>query len=283
MRKVLLLVLVGVVASVSLFCGGGRGERQREITVVSREAGSGTRGAFDEIMNIIYDGTDRLIPEAVVLNSTDAITSRVGTDRVAIGYTSLGSVSDGVRAVTIDGVAPTEANVQNNSYPIARPFVLANTGEVGELAEDFLKFVMSPAGQRIVSNRGLVPSQQPGPEYTPSGLTGTLSLSGSTSLERIIASLAEEYQRLNPNVRVDANHTGSGPGIRDAISGRVMLGMSSRALNASELEQLQATTFALDAIAVIVNQENEITNLSSEMVTKIFRGEVRYWGDVGSN
>jgi phosphate transport system substrate-binding protein len=283
MFRRLLLVGVGVaLASTFIVSCGGRGEtqRSREITVVSREAGSGTRGAFDEIMKIDEGGTNKLLEEAVVQNSSDAIATTVEGDRNAIGYTSLGSVTPGVKAISVNGVAPTVVNVQNGSYTVSRPFVLATLGTPDPLAVDFLRFVTSPAGQQIVSGRGLVPMRQPGDAYTPGNLSGTLTLSGSTSLERIIASLREEYVKLNPNIRVEANHGGSGAGIRDAINGRAMLGMSSRALNASELEQLRATEFALDAIAVIVNRENDVSNLSSGTITGIFKGETRDWNNV---
>jgi phosphate transport system substrate-binding protein len=230
-------------------------------------------------MKITDGSTNMLFSEAVILNSTDAIASRVETDQVAIGYTSLGSVTPRVKALSVGGVAPTVANVQNGSYTISRPFVLAKTSAANPLADDFLRFVMSPAGQAIVSGRGLIPSPQAATEaYAPrSGLTGTLTLSGSTSVERVIERLREEYEKLNPGVRVEANYTGSGGGIRDAINGRSALAMSSRALNAAELEQLQATTFALDGIAVIVNRNNAVNNLTAEMITRIFKGEVRSW------
>ena len=287
MKKTFLSVLgvAAVAVSAVLFagCGGGGGkDRAREITVISREESSGTRGAFDEIMKITDSSTNMLFREAVIVSSTDEAASKVEVDRFAIGYTSLGSVTPRVKAISIDGIAATEANVQDGSYTVSRPFVLAKmSNSANALAADFLKFVISPDGQAIVTRSGLILSPDAAAEaYAPGGLTGTLTLSGSTSVERVIERLREAYEGLNPGTRLEINYNGSGAGIRDAISGRSVLAMSSRELRASELEQLQAMTFALDGIAVIVNQANTVGNLSSENVTKIFKGEIRLWSDV---
>jgi phosphate transport system substrate-binding protein len=290
MKKVLLsvfgVVTIAAFAASFIGCGGGDPDRPREITVVSREAGSGTRGAFDEIMNITDGSTNMLFAEAIIVSSTDEVASRVEVDRFAIGYTSLGSVTNRVKAVSINGVAPTEANVQNGSYNVARPFILAPRADVNNpLVADFLRFVMSPGGQAIVSRSGLIVSPDAVAEdYSPRGLNGKITLSGSTSVERVVERLREEYERLNSNnIVVEVNYNGSSAGIRDAVNRRSDIAMSSRELRPSEItgaDAIAGTTFALDGIAVIVNQNSAVNDLDSDMVTRIFKGEIRYWNDV---
>lgn len=272
-------------------------EATDEITVISREASSGTRGAFDEMMNIVVEtdeGTeDMLYPEAVLVDSTDAVTSKVEVDAQAIGYTSLGAVTDSVKALPVDGVEATVENVKNGSYALARPFVLATqTGVEDELAADFIKYVMSTQGQAIVAERGYVTATDDtattadgseavaATEYTASGLTGKITLSGSTSIEKVIEALKEGYVALNPDVTIEITYSGSSAGIKDVTEGKVNIGMSSRALKEDELATLTQTTFAHDGIAVIVNAENPITSITSAQITAIYTGQVRTWDAV---
>ncbi len=272
-------------------------EATDEITVISREASSGTRGAFDEMMNIVVEtdeGTeDMLYPEAVLVDSTDAVTSKVEVDAQAIGYTSLGAVTDSVKALPVDGVEATVENVKNGSYALARPFVLATqTGVEDELAADFIKYVMSTQGQAIVAERGYVTATDDtattadgseavaATEYTASGLTGKITLSGSTSVEKVIEALKEGYVALNPDVTIEITYSGSSAGIKDVTEGKVNIGMSSRALKEDELATLTQTTFAHDGIAVIVNAENPITSITSAQITAIYTGQVRTWDAV---
>ena len=288
MKRILLSALgIAVVAAGAVFftgCGkkGDGGEKRREITVISREESSGTRGAFDELMNITDGKTNQLYPGAVIVSSTDEAASKVEVDRFAIGYTSLGSVTSKVKALSIDGVAPNEANVKNGSYKIARPFVLAEKSNAGQtIAADFKRFVVSKEGQEIVSKAGYITVDAGAPAYTaPSGLSGKLTLSGSTSVERVVERLKEAYEKHNTNVKVEINYNGSSAGIRDCLSGRSDLAMSSRALKSDEKEQLTDKTFALDGIAIVVNQSNEKSNITAEAVTRIFKGEVRFWNDL---
>lgn len=272
-------------------------EATDEITVISREASSGTRGAFDEMMNIVVEtdeGTeDMLYPEAVLVDSTDAVTSKVEVDAQAIGYTSLGAVTDSVKALPVDGVEATVENVKNGSYALARPFVLATqTGVEDELVADFIKYVMSTQGQAIVAERGYVTATDDtattadgseavaATEYTASGLTGKITLSGSTSVEKVIEALKEGYVALNPDVTIEITYSGSSAGIKDVTEGKVNIGMSSRALKEDELATLTQTTFAHDGIAVIVNAENPITSITSAQITAIYTGQVRTWDAV---
>lgn len=269
-------------------------EASDEITVISREANSGTRGAFDELMGVVVktdEGTeDRLYEEAVLVDSTDAVVSKVEVDGQAIGYTSLGAINDKVKAMPVDGVEPTVDNVKNGSYALARPFVLATqTGSEDPVAADFIKYVLSTAGQAIVAERGYVTATDDtattadgseaaaATEYAPSGISGKITLSGSTSVEKVIEALKEGYVALNPDVTIEITYSGSSAGIKDVTEGKVNIGMSSRALKEDELAALTATTFAHDGIAVIVNLENPAESLTSAQITSIYTGETRTW------
>ena len=268
-----------------------------EITVISREASSGTRGAFDEMMGVVVktdEGTeDRLFEEAVLVDSTDAVVSKVEVDEQAIGYTSLGAVTENVKALPVDGIEATVENVKNGSYALARPFVLATqTGAEDELTLDFISYVLSTQGQAIVAERGYVTAVDDeaatadgseaivATEYTASGLSGKITLSGSTSVEKVIEALKEGYVALNPDVTVEITYSGSSAGIKDVTEGKVNIGMSSRALKEEELATLTQTTFAHDGIAVIVNLNNPIEAITSAQITSIYTGEIRTWDAV---
>jgi len=280
MNKLLKVALVSVLAFTSFAAAQGNRGRNQEITVISREESSGTRGAFDELMKITDGATNMLFREAVIVSSTDEAASKVEVDRRAIGYTSLGSVTNKVKALSVDGVPATVDNVKKGTYKISRPFVLAAEKDASnKAAQDFIKFVMSAQGQEIVAKRGYVTTGTPA-AYTASGLNGRVTLSGSTSVERVIEQLREAYVKFNPNVRVEINYNGSSAGIRDCLSKKSDIAMSSRELKADEKEKLADSTFAIDAIAVIVNRDNALNGMSSDMVTKIFKGEVRRWTDV---
>lgn len=255
-----------------------------EITVVSREESSGTRGAFDEIMGIkVKNGdteTNQLFEEAVTVTSTDAVSAKVEVDPYAIGYTSLGSVNDSIKAVAVDGVAATADNIKNGSYSIARPFVLATTAEASPLAQDFLSFMTSKQGQALVADKGYIAENDAAEEYAASGLTGKITLSGSTSVEKVMEKAKEDYLALNPGVEIEITYSGSGAGIKDVTSGKVDIGMSSRALTAEEQNTLTGTVFARDGIAVIVNRDNAVSDLTAAQITSIFKGEIRNWSEV---
>lgn len=294
MKKIASLMLAGAM----MFTGSALAfEAADEITVISREANSGTRGAFDEMMNIVVktdEGTeDHLYEEAVLVDSTDAVVSKVEVDPQAVGYTSLGAINDKVKALPVDGVEATVENVKNGTYALARPFVLATqTGSDDPLAADFLKYALSTEGQAIVAERGYVTATDDtattadgseavaATEYTASGLSGKITLSGSTSVEKVIEALKEGYVALNPNVTVEITYSGSSAGIKDVTEGKVNIGMSSRALKEDELATLTATTFAHDGIAVIVNLENPIEAITSAQITSVYTGETRTWDAV---
>jgi len=257
----------------------------REITVVSRESGSGTRGAFIELtgVEVRVDGntTDMTSPEAVIGNGTNAIMTNVAGDTYAIGYISTGSVNSTIKTVNIDGVEPTAANILAGSYKIARPFIVVTMDNLNAASQDFLNFIMSKEGQEIVADR-YIPVDTSAPAFQSSGAAGVVVTGGSTSVSPVMERLAEGYRAINPGVTIEIHSTGSGAGITGAIDGVVDIGMSSRDIRDSEMEQLnQQLTIAMDGIAIIVNNDNPLTNLSMDEVREIFTGERSRWSDVG--
>ena len=254
------------------------------ITVISREEGSGTRGAFVELMGVETDEGDMTTVDAEILNSTSLVQSTVAGNVNAIGYISLGSYdTSAVKAVMVDGVEATVDNIKAGSYAVSRPFVVCYKEEnLSELGQDFVNFIMSADGQAILTEEGYISTDDNAAAYTPAGLTGNLSVNGSTSVGPVMEVLAEAYMGLNSGVTIDIQQTGSGTGITSAIDGSCELGMSSRAITDEEqAEGLTPVTIAMDGIAVIVNLENPITNITSEQIRQIYVGEVTNWSEVG--
>ena len=277
MKKKLLTVLVAAALAAATLVSCGK--QNDTITVVSREDGSGTRGAFTELMGIEKDGTDRTYAKAEISNSTSVVISTVAGNKNAIGYISLGSLNDSVKAVKIDGVDATVDNVKNGSYKISRPFIIATKDGISDLAADFIKFILSDDGQAIVSEKYITVSGSGA--YTASGLSGKVTLAGSTSVSPLMDELAAAYKELNPDVVIEIQQSGSGAGIQSALEGVCDIGMSSRELKDSEKEAgLTPTVMALDGIAVIVNKDNRISTLSSEQIQSIYIGETTSWADV---
>lgn len=277
MKKKLLTVLVAAALAAATLVSCGK--QNDTITVVSREDGSGTRGAFTELMGIDKDGTDRTYAKAEISNSTSVVISTVAGNKNAIGYISLGSLNDSVKAVKVDNVEATVDNVKNGSYKISRPFIIATKDEISDLAADFIKFILSDDGQAIVSEKYITIGGSGA--YTASGLSGKVTLAGSTSVSPLMDELAAAYKELNPDVVIEIQQSGSGAGIQSAIEGVCDIGMSSRELKDSEKEAgLTPTVMALDGIAVIVNKDNSIGTLSSEQIQSIYIGETTSWADV---
>ncbi len=254
-----------------------------DITVISREEGSGTRGAFVELMKIEDDDGDHTVDTAEISNSTSVVTQTVAGNKSAIGYISLGSLNDTVKAVQVDGVEPTVENIKAGSYAVSRPFEICYKEEnLTDLGKDFISYIMSAEGQKLVNQEGYIAMDERGESYTGSGLSGNLSLNGSTSVSPLMEKLAEAYKALNPDVTIDIQQTGSGAGITATIDGSCEIGMSSRALKEEELSQgVTEQQIALDGIAVIVNQENGVQNLTSQQIRQIFVGEITNWADLG--
>ena len=277
MKKKLLTALIAAALAATALVSCGK--QNDTITVVSREDGSGTRGAFTELMGIDKDGTDRTYAKAEISNSTSVVISTVAGNKNAIGYISLGSLNDSVKAVKIDGVDATVDNVKNGSYKISRPFIITTKDGISDLAADFIKFILSDDGQAIVSEKYITVGGSGA--YTASGLSGKVTLAGSTSVSPLMDELAAAYKELNPDVTIEIQQSGSGAGIQSAIEGVCDIGMSSRELKDSEKEAgLTPTVMALDGIAVIVNKDNGIGTLSSEQIQSIYIGETTSWADV---
>lgn len=256
-------------------------DTSKEITVVSRDSASGTRSAFHEIMEItVKDGDtekDMLVTDSLEFDSTDKVITAVEGDPYGIGYVSMGSLSDRIASFNIDSVAPTPDNVKNGSYKISRPFLMVTGQNVNELTQDFVDFCMSTQGQEIVKEKSYIEGSEAAQEYTPSGKSGTIKITGSTSVEPLMQKLIESYKGLNPNVTFEMQCQGSSQGIKDATAGTCDIGLSSRELKDSEKAELKSNTLALDGIAVIKNKENTIANLTSKTVTDIYKGTVTSW------
>lgn len=253
-----------------------------QISVISREEGSGTRGAFVELMGIVDDNDNDITTiDAEITNSTSVMLTTVAGNKQSIGYVSLGSLSDDVKAVKVDGVEASVDDIKNGSYSVSRPFLVAyKDGQLSELAQDYLKYILSADGQAIISENGYISVSDSAEAYTASGLSGKLVLAGSTSVSPVMEKLADAYKALNPDVTIEIQQTGSGAGITSAIEGVCDFGMSSRELKESEAAELKAEQIALDGIAVIVNNENPTEDISSENIKNIYLGEVTNWEDV---
>lgn len=252
------------------------------ISVISREDGSGTRGAFTELFGIEdADGNDATTTSAVVTNSTSVMMTTVAGDPSSIGYISLGSLNDTVKAVEIDGVAPSADGVKDGSYKVARPFNVVAGQNLSDVAQDFLNFIMSSDGQAVVSEENYVSVADDAQPYTASGKSGKVVVAGSSSVTPVMEKLAEAYQALNPDVNIEVQQSDSSTGVQSAIDGTCDLGMASRELKDSETSQgVKPVVIAMDGIAVVVNNDSAVNGLTSEQVKGIFTGEITDWSNV---
>lgn len=253
------------------------------ISVISREDGSGTRGAFTELFGVVdEEDVDMTTPSAVITNSTAVMMTTVAGDPNAIGYISLGSMDESVKGLEIDGVAPSAEGVKDGSYKVARPFNVVTTDEASDLARDFLNFILSSDGQAIVEEEGYVAvSEAAAYKASSSDLSGTVSVAGSSSVTPVMEALAEAYEALNPNVTIEVNQSDSSTGVQNTIEGVCDLGMASREIKDSELaEGVNPVVIAQDGIAVIVNNGNALSGLTSDQVKGIFTGEVTDWSAI---
>ena len=286
--KLTKLITVGL-SAIMIFtlasCGGsdsGSGDGE-DITVISREEGSGTRDAFTELTGVREDDVDRTVDTAEISNSTSVVTQSVAGNTAAIGYISLGSLDDTVKAVKVDGVEATVDNVKSGDYALQRPFNIVTNGEVSELAQDYIDFIMSADGQAIIEEEGYISVNEDAEAYSGSGMSGTITLAGSTSVSPVMEVLKDNYEEINPDVTIEIQQTGSGAGIQSTIDGSCDIGMASRALEDEEASQgLESQEIALDGIAVIVNTENSVEDLTTEQIMKIFIGEITNWSEVAA-
>ena len=302
MKKfIAVLATVGMVAALAAGCGSGddasadKGTKtesassdwvsSNDITIVSREDGSGTRGAFVELFGIQQevDGekVDMTTVDAQVTNNTSVMLTTVAGDEYAIGYVSLGSLDESVKALKIDGAEATEENIENGSYKVSRPFNIAvKEGADNEVANDFITYIMSTEGQKIVADNGYIPVADT-KAYDGTKPSGSAVVGGSSSVSPVMEKLIEAYKSVNPNAKIELQTSDSTTGMTSTLEGSYDIGMASRELKEEEVGQgLQATVIATDGIAVIVNNDNPTEELSSDQVKSIYTGETYTWDEV---
>lgn len=257
---------------------------KKSITVLSREDGSGTRGAFIELFGIEKKDTsgkkvDYTTDEAAITNSTAVMLASVAGDNYAIGYVSLGSLNDSVKAVKIDGADATVSNINNGSYKISRPFNIAVKEGLTPVAQDLVNFILSDKGQKVIAANKYI--QVTAKSYISSKASGKIVVSGSSSVSPVMEKLIEAYKSENPNAKIELQTSNSTTGVTNAINGTCDIGMASRSLKDSEKSKgVQEVTIAIDGIAVIVNKSNPTENLSKAQVEQIFTGKTLKWNEV---
>lgn len=259
-------------------------DTNKEISVITREAGSGTRDAFVELTGVLTkdasgNKTDNTATSAVTINSTQAVMSNVAGNENAIGYISLGSLNDTVKAVQVDGAEANAANVKDGSYKISRPFTIAAKENVSEAAQDFIAYIMSSDGQKVIEDSGYIAVSDQA-AYSGSKPSGKIVIAGSSSVSPAIEKLKEAYQAVNTNVTIEIQTTDSSSGMTAAMEGTCDIGMASRELKDEEKSALKSTTIAMDGIAVIVNKANTCENITLEQIKAVYTGETIKWSDI---
>ena len=257
-----------------------------EINVISREDGSGTRGAFIELFGIEQKNAegkkiDYTTDDCDITNSTSVMMTSVAGNDCAIGYISLGSMNDTVKALKIDGVEASVENIKNGTYKVARPFNIATKAEVSDAAADFIAFIMSAEGQAVIEEKGYIAVAEEAPAFEGGKVSGKIVIAGSSSVTPVMEKLAEAYMALNTNVEIELQQSDSSSGMTSAIDGVCDIGMASRVLKDSEIEAgLVPMTIAMDGIAVIVSNDNPVEGLTTEQVRDIYMGEITDWSEV---
>ncbi len=292
MKKILSLGLAALMTVFALAgCGadsndGGTGTGTDAISVLTREEGSGTRGAFIELLGIEEknaDGkkVDKTIDTAETTNSTSVMITTVQGNKAAIGYISLGSLDKSkVKALKVDGAEAAADNVKSGEYKVARPFNIATKGDATGVASDFIKFILSADGQAVVEKNGYISEGNTG-AYKASGQKGKITIGGSSSVTPVMEKLKEAYVKLNPDVTVDVQQNDSSSGMKGAIDGIYDIGMASRDVKDSEKEAgLNSIKIALDGIAVIVNKDNTLDSITSEQIKNIYTGSLTKWSEI---
>ena len=296
LRKLLAITAITTMAIVSAAGCGSSDKKENgkkaeawdsanDISVVSREDGSGTRGAFIELFGIEEkdasgEKVDNTTEEASVTNSTSVMMSTVEGNEYAIGYVSLGSLNNTIKSVKIDGAEATAENIKSGTYKISRPFNIVTKDKVSDVAQDFINYIMSPEGQKVVEEAGFIPMDDV-KEYKSNGATGKIVIGGSSSVSPAMEKLKEAYTALNPKAEIEIQTSDSTTGVTSTIDGVFDIGMASREIKDSELSKgIKPTVIALDGIAVIVNNNSEVEELTSEQVKDIFTGELLTWDEV---
>ena len=252
-----------------------------DITVCTREDGSGTRSAFIELMGIETDEDgDRTINTAETTNSTGVMMTTVAGNVQAIGYISLGSLDDSVKAVSVNGVEPTVENILAGDYVVSRPFNIATLEEVSDTTQDFINYILSTEGQAIIEEEGYIPLQETTP-YENNSVAGDITVGGSSSVSPVMELLIEAYNEINPDVNITLQTQDSSTGMSNAASGVYDIGMASREVKDEEIAQgLVPTTIATDGIAVVVNNDNPTSDLTAEQICSIYIGEITTWDEL---
>ena len=280
MKKILAMVLA------MLLVIGSACAVAEEINVISREDGSGTRSAFIELFGIEQkdaDGNkvDYTTDEADITNSTSVMMTSVSGNPSAIGYISLGSLNETVKALAIDGVEASVENIKAGSYTVARPFNIATQAEVSEAAQAFIDFILSAEGQAVIEANGYIAVVEDAPAFAGSSIEGKVVVAGSSSVTPVMEKLKEAYEAINPNANIEVQQSDSTTGMNNAIEGVCDIGMASRAVKDSEIEAgLVPTTIAMDGIAVIVSNDNATEGLTKDQVRAIYMGEITDWSEV---
>ena len=285
MQKIAVMALAAVMAAGMAVPTMAADMSSDPITVVSREDGSGTRGAFIELFGVEEkdaDGNkvDNTTEEAEITYNTAVMMSTVAGDVDDIGYISLGSLNDSVKAVKIDGVEATAENIKSGEYKVSRPFNIATNGEVSDVAQDFIDYILSPEGQAVIEENGYI-SIDDVKDAESTQPEGKVVVAGSSSVTPVMEKLKEAYAEVNPNAEIEIQQSDSTTGMTSAIDGICDIGMASRELKDEELEAgLTSTTIANDGIAIIVNNDNPTDDLSVDQVKSIYVGETTTWGDL---
>ena len=285
-KKISKIVVLGLVAIVGMmgFTGCKKDkESSNEITVISREDGSGTRGAFVELFGIEEkdsDGNkvDKTIATAEITNSTNVMMTTVEGNKNAIGYVSLGSLNEKVKVVEIDGAEATVENIKNGSYKVSRPFNIVTKNEVSDVAQDFINFILSEEGQKVVEENGYISAGNNG-AYESTMVEGKIVIEGSSSVTSVMEKLVEKYKKINENATIELQQNDSSTGVKSTISGTCDIGMASRELKSSETG-VSAKAIAIDGIAIIVNKESNIDSLTSDQVKDIYTGKLTDWTEI---
>ena len=276
-----LMIIVIVLTALLSGCSGGG---SNDIVVVSREDGSGTRGAFIELFGIEEkdvngNKVDNTTDEATIVNSTSIVMVTVAGNKNSIGYISLGSLNDTVKALKVDGAEPTVENIKSKAYEAFRPFNIATKEVVSELVQDFINFILSSDGQKVVEDNGYIASSEKGP-YSGAKPSGKIVVAGSSSVTPVMEKLKEAYLKLNTNAEIEIQLSDSTTGMISAMEGTCDIAMASRELKESERKSLKAIVIAMDGLAVVVNNENAVDSITSDQVKGIFKGGITSWDEI---
>ncbi len=292
MKRFLTVVLSAAIIIGVVGCGDSNSQSSEaefdtsyEISVVSREDGSGTRGAFVELVGVEQkdengEKVDYTTEDAIITNSTSVMLSTVADDEYAIGYVSLGSLNDSVKALNVDGINATESNIKSGDYKVARPFNIATKGTLSDVTQDFIDFILSEEGQAIVSENGYISLDGVEP-FSGNSTAGKIVIAGSSSVSPVMEKLKEAYLQVNSDAEIEIQTNDSTTGMNWTIEGTCDIGMASRELKEAEIEAgLTGTVIATDGIAVIVNHANVLDDITSEQIKDIYVGDAYTWDEV---